>query len=71
MSRAGRPESVIKRKEATVSLQPKFLDTLDRICHDPFFNKRKHGLRNEVLEEALSEYFKRKKIEIKENEDAK
>lgn len=67
MSRVGRPESVIKRREATVSLQPKFLDTLERICHDPFFKKRKHGLRNEIIEEALTEYFRRKKIEIKEN----
>lgn len=68
MSRVGRPESVIKRREATVALQQKYLDTLARICHDPFFKKRKHGLRNELIEEALSEYFKQKKIEIKENE---
>jgi metal-responsive CopG/Arc/MetJ family transcriptional regulator len=68
MSRLGRPTSTIRRREATISLQQKYLDTLARICHDPFFQKRKHGLRNELIEEALSEYFKRRKIELKGDE---
>ena len=67
MSRLGRPTSTIRRREATVSLQQKYLDTLARVCHDPFFQKRKHGLRNELIEEALAEYFKRRKVEIKED----
>lgn len=66
MSKRGRPFSPIQRREVEISLQPKYLDTFDRVCYDPFFQKRKMGKRNEIIEAALDLYWANQGIEIKE-----
>lgn len=66
MSKLGRPESVIKRTPTAIALQPRYINTLERLCHDPFFNKRKMGKRNEIIELALDEFFKKQGIAVRE-----
>lgn len=66
MSKRGRPPQVIERRPTTVALQQKYLDTFEKVCHDPFFNKRKHGLRNEIIEKALDDYWKKLGIKVEE-----
>lgn len=66
MAKRGRPLSTIKRHETTISLQSKYLMTFERLYHDPFFQKRKHGRRNEIIEEALDEYWSKRNIKIEE-----
>lgn len=69
MSRRGRPLSVIRRKETTIALQPKYFETLEQLCYDPFFRKRRHGLRNETIETALDDYFAKHNIRLVECTD--
>lgn len=66
MSKLGRPPSTVKRKETTICLQPRYINTLERLCHDPFFQKRKMGKRNEIIELALDRLLESQGIEIRE-----
>lgn len=54
-----RPKSDTPLIEVKVRLRPETLAKLDLICLDPFTHKLQYGYRNQFIEEALADFFRK------------
>jgi len=57
MKKLGRPPQPIKLTEVKIRLTDEIRATLDLLCLDPLTTRLQYGKRNDLIEQALQEYF--------------
>ena len=53
----GRPPKPVKLTETTIRLTDEHLAKLQLLCLDPLTSKLRYGARNDMIEQALNEFF--------------